>query len=153
MSTVLGKDEKIIREDIFTANLILFWLKANYTLTDKRITGHTPNTLLGLIPLGKAQIAIPLKSIASVISSTKFHFVRLLIGVVLLGVGLSMLGSSFIIGIILAILGLVNILNCYTATFDITNNAGQITGYEISILEKEKVQGFVNEINTIIAEL
>ncbi len=71
----------------------------------------------------------------------------------LLGVGLSMLGSSFIIGIILAILGLVNILNCYTATFDITNNAGQITGYEISILEKEKVQGFVNEINTIIAEL
>jgi len=153
MSTVLGKDEKIVREDIFTANLILFWLKANYTLTDKRITGHTPNTLLGLIPLGKAQIAIPLKSIASVISSTKFHFVRLLIGVVLLGVGLSMLGSSFIIGIILAILGLVNILNCYTATFDITNNAGQITGYEISILEKEKVQGFVNEINTIIAEL
>ncbi|MCD6178640.1 MAG: hypothetical protein J7K39_01935 [Bacteroidales bacterium] len=153
MSTVLGKDEKIIREDIFTANLILFWLKANYTLTDKRITGHTPNTLLGLIPLGKAQIAIPLKSIASVISSTKFHFVRLLIGVVLLGAGLSMLGSSFIIGIILAILGLVNILNCYTATFDITNNAGQITGYEISILEKEKVQGFVNEINTIIAEL
>jgi hypothetical protein len=59
MSTVLGKDEKSIREDVFTANLVLFWLKANYTLTNKRVTGDTPNTLLGLIPLGKAQIAQP----------------------------------------------------------------------------------------------
>jgi hypothetical protein len=74
MSTILGKDERIIKEATFTANLILFWLKANYTLTNKRVTGHTPNTLLGLIPLGKAQIAQPLKTIASVASSTKFSF-------------------------------------------------------------------------------
>jgi len=153
MSTVLGKDEEKIREDVFTANLILFWLKANYTLTNKRVTGHTPNTFLGLIPLGNAQVAQPLKTIASVISSTKFHFGRLLIGLILLIAGFAMFGSSFIVAIILIVLGLVNILNCYTATFVITNNAGQSTGYEISILEKDKVQNFVNEVNTIIADL
>ena len=153
MSTILGKDEQIIREDVFTANLILFWLKAKYCLTNKRVTGHTPNTFLAVIPLGKAQVAQPLKTIASVTSSTKFHFLRLLLGLILVIGGCFLLGPSPIIGIILIILGLVNILNCYTATFVITNNAGQSTGYNISILEKSKVQNFVNEVNTVIADL
>lgn len=150
MSTVLGKDEKIASESVFTANLILFWLKANYVLTNKRITGNTPNTLFGLIPIGKAQISQPLKSIASVSSSTKFSFVRLLLGVVLFFAGLALL-SSF--GVVLLVLAVVNVLNCFTATFVITNNAGQSTGYEISILERNKVVAFVNEVNTIIADL
>lgn len=153
MSTILGKDEQKIKEATFTANLILFWLKANYTLTNKRVTGHTPNTLFGLIPLGKAQIAQPLKTIASVASSTKFSFLRLIIGIVFLVIGFSFMGSSFLGGIILLILGAVNILNCFTATFIITNNGGQSTGYEISILEKSKVVEFTNEVNTIIADL
>jgi hypothetical protein len=150
MSTILGKDEQKIKEATFTANLILFWLKANYVLTNKRVTGHTPNTLLGLIPLGKAQIAQPLKTIASVTSSTKFSFMRLLIGFILVIAGFALI-TSF--GIILLLLGAINILNCYTATFVITNNAGQSVGYEISILEKSKVVEFVNEVNTVIADL
>ncbi|MDD3636470.1 MAG: hypothetical protein RBR84_06700 [Bacteroidales bacterium] len=150
MSTILGKDEQKIKEATFTANLILFWLKANYVLTNKRITGHTPNTLLGLIPLGQAQVAQPLKTVASVTSSTKFSFIRLLIGLILVIAGFALIGSF---GIILLILGAVNILNCYTATFVVTNNGGQSVGYEISILEKSKVVEFVDEINTVIADL
>jgi len=150
MSTILGKDEQKIKEATFTANLILFWLKANYVLTNKRITGHTPNTLLGLIPLGQAQVAQPLKTVASVTSSTKFSFIRLLIGLILVIAGFALIGSF---GIILLILGAVNILNCYTATFVVTNNGGQSVGYEISILEKSKVVEFVDEIITVIADL
>lgn len=153
MSTILGKDEHIIKEATFTANLILFWLKANYVLTNKRVTGHTPNTLFGLIPLGKAQIAQPLKTIASVESSTNFSILRLIIGLVLLGGGFSFIGSSVIGGVILMVFGAINTLNCYTSTFIITNNAGQSTGYEISILEKSKVEEFTNEVNTVIADL
>lgn len=150
MSTILGKDEQKIEEATFTANLILFWLKANYVLTNKRITGHTPNTLLGVIPLGKAQIAQPLKTVASVASSTKFSFMRLLLGLILVIAGFAFI-TSF--GIVLLFFGAINILNCYTATFVVTNNAGQSVGYEISILEKSKVVGFVNEVNTVIADL
>lgn len=150
MSTILGKDEQKIKEATFTANLILFWLKAHYTLTSKRVTGHTPNTLFGLIPLGTAQVGQPLKTIASVTSSTSFSVLRLLIGIVLIIAGLALI-TSF--GIILLILGAVNILNCYTATFVITNNAGQSVGYEISILEKSKVVEFADEVNTVIADL
>lgn len=153
MSTILGKDEKVIREATFTANLILFWLKANYALTNKRVTGHTPNTLLGLIPLGKAQISQPLKTIASVSTSTKFSIFRLIVGIAFLVIGFSFIGSSFFGGLILLLLGAVNILNCYTATFVITNNAGQSNGYEISILEKSKVSEFTDEVNTVISDL
>lgn len=153
MSTILGKDEKKIKEATFTANLILFWLKANYVLTNKRLTGDTPNTLFGIVPLGKTQIAQPLKTIASVTSSTKFTLGRLIIGVILAFIGLSMMGSSVLFGLLLLILGVINILNCYTATFIVTNNGGQSTGYEISILEQSKVVEFTNEINTVIADL
>ncbi|HPE42717.1 MAG TPA: hypothetical protein PKV88_01445, partial [Bacteroidales bacterium] len=106
--------------------------------------------LLGLIPLGQAQVAQPLKTVASVTSSTKFSFIRLLIGLILVIAGFALIGSF---GIILLILGAVNILNCYTATFVVTNNGGQSVGYEISILEKSKVVEFVDEINTVIADL
>lgn len=153
MSTILGKNEHTVREDSFTANLILFWLKACYSLTNKRVTGDTPNTFLGLIPFGRAQLAQPLKTVASVGSSTQFFFKRLLAGFISLAVGVSMFGSSALVGLVFAVIGLVDILNCYTATFVITNNAGQSVGYEISILEKSKVQSFVNEVNTAIAEL
>ena len=153
MTTVLGKDEQKIKQAMFTANLILFWLKANYVLTNKRVTGHTPNTLMGLIPLGKVQIAHPLKNIASVASSTKFTLLRLIIGVVFFIIDFSVIGSSFFGGIILFILGAFYVLNCYTATFEITNNAGNNIGHEISILEKSKVVEFTNEVNTVIADL
>lgn len=75
---------------------------------------------------------------------------RLIIGLILLIVGLSLITSY---GILILILGAVNLLNCYTATFVITNNSGQSVGYEISILEKAKVEEFVNEVNTVISEL
>jgi hypothetical protein len=153
MSTILSKDEQKIREESFTANLILFWLKAYYSLTNKRVTGHTPNTFMGIIPLGSSQLAQPLKTVASVASSTQFFFKRLLVGLIFLGVGMSMFGSSPLIGFFLVVISLVNILNCYTSTFVVTNNAGQSVGYEISILEKAKVENFVNDVNTAIAEL
>ena len=153
MSTILGKDEQIVREDSFTANLILFWLKANYCLTNKRVTGTSPNTFMGIIPLGKSEISQPLKTIASVSSSTEFWFKTFLIGVIFTGAGFYMLGSSFLIGIILILIGAINILNCYTSSFVITNSAGEAQYYYLSILEKSKVQSFVTEVNTVIADL
>lgn len=153
MSTILGKNEKKIEEATFTANLLLFWLKASYTLTSKRITGETPNTFMGIFPVGKAQLAQPLKTIASVTNSTKFTFSRLFVGAILAIIGLAVIGSSFLLGLIVLGLGAVGVLNCYTATFVITNNAGISTGYEISILEQAKVVDFTNDVNTVLADL
>jgi hypothetical protein len=149
----MGKDEQIIKEYTFVANLILFWLNANYSLTNKRLIGYQPNTLLGLIPLGKAEVVQPLKNIASVSSSTEFHFAKLLIGVILLFVGMGAFGNSFLLGVILIVLGGINLLNCYTSTFIVLNNGGAKVGYNLSILDKSKVDTFVMDVNSAIAEL
>lgn len=151
MSIVLAKDENIIREDVFTTNLALFWLKADFNLTNKRVTGQKPNTLFGLIPLGKSEIVQPLKSITSVSSSTKFHIGRLFIGLLLLLVGVAI--GSWVSLLIFCVLGLILLLNCYTAEFLILSNTAIPQGYEISILEKSKVESLVSQINTVVSEL
>src|SRR5665647_2079126 len=73
MSTVFGKDEKIISEYLFTTNLLLFRIKANYILTNKRITGNTTSNLFGFIPLRNAEVSQPLNTISSVTSFNKFR--------------------------------------------------------------------------------
>ena len=151
MGTVLAKDEEQIRNDSFTANLILFWLKANYTLTNKRVTGDSPNTLFGLIPLGSKEFSQPLKTVASVSTSTQFQLKVFIVGLILIGTGIAFINS--ILGIVLLVLGVINILNSYTAVFLVTNNAGQSEGYRISILEQAKVKSFVDQVNTVIADL
>lgn len=153
MSIVLSKDEQIVDTQEFTTNLILSWIKTKFSLTSKRIVGSEPNTLFGAIPLGSKEITYPLKSIAGVGVSTKFHFKRLLLGLFLVFTGFGFLGDSFLVGLILLLLGALPLLNSYTSTLSITNNAGQSHNIEMSILEKDKVQDFVQKTNNSIAEI
>lgn len=154
MSVILGKDEKIVCERNFKPSLIFFWLKANYVLTDKRLTGSQPNVIFNIFPLGKEQVNQPLKTIASVNSGTKFFFKKFLVGL-----GLAILGwylirdDSTAGGIIFLLWGLYVLLNSYMSTFIIMNTGGQKVGYSLSWIEKSKVQQFVNDINTVIADL
>lgn len=153
MSFVLGKDEETIETKEFTTNLVLAWLKTNFTITSKRLVGYNPNTLFGLIPLGKVEITYPLKNIASVGVSTKFHFKRFFIGLLLFLTGISTLGSSILGGLILLSLGALLLLNSYTSTLNISNSAGQSHMIEISILEKTKVEDFANTVNKSVADV
>lgn len=143
-------EENVVNSSEFTTNLMLFWLKAKFTLTTKRINGFTPNTILGLIPLGKNEITFPTNKIAGVSVSTKFHLSRLLIGGFVFLFGLGLLSKSFFLAILVILFGLGSLLNCYTSRLMITNNAGQSPNIEISILEKSKLQNFANEINDSI---
>lgn len=154
MNTPLGKDEVLIKEVTFGPNLFLFWLKAHYALTNRRLTGQRPNTLFGVIPLGKRNVSQPLRTIASVACVTKFWFMRLLIGLVFLFIGISvMFTASFLGGLIPLLIGLVGVLNCYTAYFNVTNNAGQELGCEVIITAQAEVEAFANEMNQVISEL
>ena len=151
MSIVLGKDENVIREDVFTTNLALFWLKSNFSLTNKRVTGQSPNTLFGLIPLGKHDIAQPLKNITSIACSTKFYIGRLVLGLFLIFIGIAIQNIYSLIILILP--GLILLLNSYTTTMQIASNNVSAQTFEISILEKAKVESFVTQMNTTVSEL
>ncbi len=154
MNTTLGKDEAVIKEITFSPNLFLFWLKAHYALTNKRLTGQRPNTIAGLIPLGKTSVSQPLRTIASVACVTKFWFKRLLAGLFFLVIGVGvMTQASFPGGLVLVLIGLGGVLNCYTAYFNVTNNAGQELGCEVIITAQAEVEAFANEMNQVISEL
>lgn len=64
-----------------------------------------------------------------------------------------MFESSFLGGLILLAIGSLPLLNSYTSTMVITNNAGHPVRIEISILEKDKVQQFVNKVNVGISDV
>jgi hypothetical protein len=149
MDTNLSKDELIVKKEIFTQKILLFWLKSTLTLTNKRLIAVNPNTFL-FIPFGKRELTQPLKNIASVTSSTKFHFGNLLFGLILGVIGLVTIKSY---GIFLILLGLYLVLNSFTSTLMVTNNAGATPPVHLSILEKDKLAAFVRDTNHRIAEL
>lgn len=154
MNKALGKDETVIKEVTFSPNMALFWLKARYVLTSKRLTGELPNTLLGLIPLGKVNKSQPLKTIASVACVSKFWFKRLLVGLIFLVLGALLISEvNFFVGLPVLLIGAGNVLNCYTAYFNVTNNAGQELGCEVIITAQAEVEAFANQMNQIISDL
>lgn len=153
MNIAMGKEERLTTKQEFTTNLVLSWLKTEFALTTKRIIGYQPNTVVGLIPFGKKEVTYPLKSVSAVGVSTKFHFKRFIVGLILVLFGLSTLSDSFLGGIILLAIGAFPLINSYTSTLTITNNAGQSHFLEMSILEKDKVQSFVNDVNMSIVDI
>jgi hypothetical protein len=153
MEVVLSADEQIVNKQSFTTSFILFWHKTNYTLTNKRIVGENPNTLMGFFPLGQNQVTFPLKSVGGVSGSTKFYTARFLLGLVVAYIGIKMFGSNFLGGLIVLVLGVAALLNSYVATLIISSNTGQSTTVDLSILEKDKVAEMVTATNLKIAEL
>lgn len=154
MNVALAKDEVIVKEDSFTTNLIFFWLKTNFILTSKRVVGRFPNTLFGLIPLGRIEVTYALKNVAGVASSTRFHLLRFILGIFMSLAGLWALNHSILIALIFLLPAVLLILTSYTTTFVIANNAaGQAPVIELSILERGKAHNFVVEVNSKISEL
>jgi len=95
---------------------------------------------------------MPLKSIASVSTSTKFHLKRFVIGMFFLVVGLPELYNLNLIWLLFLVLGFVPLANSFTSTLIVTNNAGHSIPIRISILEKGNLQEFANKVNDTIAE-
>lgn len=151
---VKKREETTILEIKVTSNLLLFWLKSNIKLTNKKVEGNFPNTILGIIPFGKDNLVQPLRNISAVKSSNKFYLSRLITGILLICFGLiSMLINFGLIDLIILLIGITGLLNCYTAGISISNHAGGGIFQEVSILEKDKINTFVNKVNEIIIDL
>lgn len=177
MTGTYADNESVLHYFSFRINVFLFWIKANYWLTNKNVVAAKPTTFaFNSIPLGTTKITQPLKTIASVTTSHKFHLDRLFLGflcitsVLLTFTALSSLGinlslSSSIEGMalisalimsllgILLVLGLLAILNCYTTGFTIYNTGGQSIEHEFSILDKASVEQFVNSLNVLVSRV
>jgi len=152
MYDILGADEHVIMEKQFAPDICLFWLKAKYKPTSKRIIHSAPNTILGLIPSGRRERSLPLNNISSVMTTYEFDVGRFAVGCFLLIVGLAVAASN-LIGLPVFVVGFILTLSPNRTSFAFVNNAGQPTTDTISNLELGNIRDFAAEVNKVIVDL
>jgi hypothetical protein len=139
--------ETNISEAKFSPSVLLFWLRTEIAVTNRRIVLKEPNTLLGVIPLGYKDSAFPLNNVASVGVQVKFSLARAILGLILFIVGIASLKSAAALGIILLLLGISLMANALSAALDVLNNGGGHNFFRVSVLQKSKLEHFRDEIN------
>ena len=137
--------ETVIARESFSPSPVLFWLKTELSVTEKRITGRQPNTFAGVVPLGSSNVLFPLKQVSAINVDTHIKPIKMLLGVVLVIAGLSMFGSSFFGGLLVLLIGAVVFTSGLTCALTITNNAGGTTEVVATLFEKTKLQAFAGQ--------
>ncbi|PEA54256.1 hypothetical protein CON64_14165 [Bacillus pseudomycoides] len=133
-----------MKEIGFSISLLFFWVKGKIEVDNRFVKTNLSNTMLGFIPAGKDQQSIPLKNISGAMLSTKYFIKPILLGIFIFFIGLGSLDDSFILGLILLILG-IGIAGSGIQTILNIEKSG--TPYLISVpfFEKQKMQ-LLNDI-------
>jgi len=148
----LAPGETNVHSVSVTPSLLLFWFKTELTVTNQRISWHSPNTLLAVIPLGYSQAAYPLQNTASIAATARFSLWRALFGIFWIIIGLSSLsaggvGAAFL-GLIITFLGAGTALNSWRTSLDVTNNGGGVEQVYVSFRDRKVVEEFAREAQT-----
>lgn len=146
----MSDGETRIAEESFRPSLLLFWHKAQMVLTNRRILGSAPNTILGLIPMGKEDITQPLKNVSVISVSTKFRVFRFLIGIVLLLGGMS---SGEAAGVVLGLIGVLFIALSFTAELWVGDSSGGGQDVDVSWLDKSAAEAFARRASAEAAAI
>jgi len=134
----------------FSISLLFFWLKGGVDIDSRFVKTNISNTILGFIPAGKDQQSIPLKNISGATLSTKFHFFRFIIGIIILFSGLGVIGNSFIWGLILLLIG-VGLAGGGIETILKIEKSGSAYLISVPFFEKSKMSDLSNGINQALA--
>ena len=127
-------------------SLMTPYLKGELMASSTRFVYKVPNTILGLIPLGANENTVPIRSIASVNTSTALKIGRLIMGVVLLIAGASAFSSSAGLGIVLILLAAASLAMSFPTQLNVVNHAGGVTSVTVSILDKARLASFAQEL-------
>ena len=149
---VLGREETVLRSERFLASNIFMFLRFQLALTNKRVTGQKPNTILGFVPVGTSKVTYPLTGIAGINTTSRISIMRLLIGLALGLAGFSSVGGSMTNAVILMLIGGLLVISSYYATLQITNSGGGTINHVISVFDKGRAAAFCEEVNTVLAE-
>lgn len=133
----------------FSISLLLFWLKGKVEVDSRFVKINIPNTILGVVPLGSDQQNIPLKNISSATISSRFYFLRIIIGVIIMLLGLGSMGDSFLLGLIFLIIGFAIAGGGIQTTLEI-QRAGNPYQINVPFYEKSKVQELNDAIHSAL---
>lgn len=148
---ILSPGETVVKKGVFAFSILLFFLHLELVLTDRRIAGRAPNTMLGLIPVGSREVNYPLSNISGIGTSIRFRPIAFIVGLLIILSGLAAATHGFTAGIVYLLVGVLVSLNSVQAVLTISNNAGANIAHRISPLEMGKAREFAQVINTTIA--
>jgi hypothetical protein len=152
METFSAGETTISREQ-FSPSPVLFWLKTELSVTEKRITGRQPNTFAGVVPLGSSEILFPLKQVSSISVDSRVKPLRMLIGAVLFVAGLATFGSSFLGALVLIVLGAVLFVGGLRVALVVTNTAGVTSDVCVTMFEKVRLEAFASQAKAHLLDL
>jgi hypothetical protein len=144
----LGRNESVVSNYQLAYSLILFFLKSQFSVTNKRLIAVVPNLFL-IVPVGQQDVSYPLNNIATVACSTNLNVKKLLGGTILALVGVSM--KSFL-GIIILLFGIIIAVSGFETVILIRNNSGARIVYSIAPWESDRAREIVDDLNQVIAE-
>ena len=122
----------------FSPSVVLFWLRTSVAASSMRVIYKSPNTLLGVLPLGSSTQPLPLRNIASV--DTNFFLIA----------GLACMKDSALAGILFLVLAAANLANTMSAQLDFVNQAGGRNTVKVSILKKAKLMQLAQAIQQLV---
>lgn len=129
---------------------LLFWLKVNLHASEKRIVGRSPNTFMGVIPVGSENLMFPLKQVAGLTVSTRVKPIRVIFGALLFIGGLSSFAKG---GFLLALLGAALVVAGIQAVLVIQNTGGGTKAVSVSLLDKSAISNFASTVRSHLINL
>ncbi|CAM3223086.1 hypothetical protein [Vagococcus fessus] len=127
-------DKKVI----FSLSPLFFWVKGYIEVDSRFVKTSTGNTILGFIPAGKANQSIPLKNISAASLSSQYKIKPFIIGIIIIFIALSMIGSTFLGALIMLLIG-VGVLCSGILTTLVIQRAGSDYYLAVPFFEKKKL--------------
>lgn len=136
----------------FMTSYLTFYLKGKVEVEKNFVKFQIPNTILKLIPLGKATRSLPVNQISHVDDSFRVSIKSMIWGIIMLLLGLGALVNDPGYGIILSLYGILTILSSFETILVVNSTAGAPTIISFVVFEKSKALVCKDYINNLIAE-
>ena len=138
----------------YLISLFLFWLKGEISFEQNFIRFKTPNTIMGIIPLGAKKESMPINQLSVVSTSFSLDFKGLLVGIIITIVGIFVAFEDFPENwylIFIAIFGAVMCLSAFETELTVEATSGKTIVVPFWIVEKRKAEEAEQRINDLIS--
>lgn len=107
---------------------------------------------ISFIPLGSHGENLPINQISMV--GTSFHLLigRFLLGIILAFIGLACMGDSVLYGFIILVIGVLTVINAFQTILVIDLTSGRSIAMSFVVFEKSKAAQAAQDINKLISE-
>ena len=134
----------------FALSILFFWVKGSVAVDSRFVKVNTANAILGIFPAGRDAETMPLKNISSTKLSSKYKIFPMIIGILIMLIALSRLGTSFFGALIFFIIGAL-IFGSGMLTTLIIQRAGNDYAISVPFFEKNKLLIAQNSIEEALA--